>query len=485
MKREEMKSTRRSFLTGSLGAGVFFSGVGPGLRSVAGTLSDAKPNLKVGILSDIHMNYQRLDAEGELLRRTLTYFSERGVDAVLIAGDLADSGYVDELEKIGEVWRTVFPNDKAYDGRSVSKLFLYGNHDARGFGRGACPWTTEHNPRYIAMDRAGFWKRCFDEDYAPIYAKTVKGYTFICGHWDTATGVGALPKFIEKMRPQLTGTKPFFYAQHPHPKDTCSGSWAWGHDDGTSTRILSSFPNAVVFSGHSHTSLTDERVVWQGAFTSIGTSSLSYSSIEYAYRENTYVTDTRHDTRPPRMKPLDTWDGKQGLLMNVYDDRIVLERHDFLHQKRLGADWVIPIPAPPIGESSFDFVRRAAVRTAPAFAADATVSVTADRAAKSWVVFFPGAHGRNGCRVFEYEVTAVGVQEDIEMVLAQRRVLAADFHLPESKNPAPGTCVFVWADMTNTMPVRFEVRPMECFGRKGSALVSPVVQRPSSCEGRG
>ena len=475
-----MKSTRRSFLTESLGAGICLTGMGRAFQSVAGVRSVGTPNLKVGILSDIHMNYQRLDEEGELLRRTLTYFSERGVDAVLMAGDLADSGYVDELEKIGEVWRSVFPKDRASDGRSVTKLFLYGNHDARGFGRGLCPWTTERNPRYIAMDRAGWWKRCFDEDYAPIYAKTVKGYTFICGHWDTVAGVAAMPEFIEKMRPKLTGTKPFFYAQHPHPKNTCSGPWAWGHDDGTSTRILSTFPNAVAFSGHSHNSLTDERVIWQGEFTSIGASSLSYSSIEYAYRENTYVTDNRHDTRPLRMKPLNTWDGKQGMLMSVYDDRIVLERHDFLYRQRLGDDWVVPVPVPPVGESPFDFKRHAAVRTAPAFAADATAAVKADVEGGAWVVTFPGAQSRSGCRVFEYEVTAVGVQEDVEMVLAQRRVLAADFHLPESGNPLGGSCIFAWKDMTNTMPVRFEVRPLECFGRKGAALVTPVVQRPAS-----
>ena len=66
------------------------------------------------------------------------------------------------------------------------------------------------------------------------------------------------------------------------------------------------------------------------------------------------------------------------------------------------------------------------------------------------------------------------------MVLAQRRVLAADFHLPESGNPPGGSCIFAWEDMTNTMPVRFEVRPLECFGRKGAALVTPVVQRPAS-----
>ena len=49
---------------------------------------------------------------------------------------------------------------------------------------------------------------------------------------------------------------------------------AWGHDKGIATKTLSNYPNAIAFSGHSHYSLTDERSIWQGAFTSIGQSSL-------------------------------------------------------------------------------------------------------------------------------------------------------------------------------------------------------------------
>jgi hypothetical protein len=73
----------------------------------------------------------------------------------------------------------------------------------------------------------------------------------------------------KKIDPSL----PFFYVQHPHLKDTCYGPWAWGHDAGITTKTLSAYPNAIAFSGHSHYSLTDERTIWQGAFTSVGTGS--------------------------------------------------------------------------------------------------------------------------------------------------------------------------------------------------------------------
>ena len=71
-------------------------------------------------------------------------------------------------------------------------------------------------------------------------------------------------------------SKPFFYVQHSHPLDTVYGGGAWGSDDGTATRLLSRFPQAVSFSGHSHSSLMNDTAIWRGAFTSVATGSLRY-----------------------------------------------------------------------------------------------------------------------------------------------------------------------------------------------------------------
>ncbi len=466
-------NTRREFLTRSFAAGATL-GASPLFTAVAGTFSSLKPNLKVGILSDIHINCWHLAESIAPLKRAFEYFRDNGADAVLIAGDMADTGRIVELEAVGQTWREVFPNNKAPDGRTVEKLFMYGNHDARW------SWPKDDAAEFVPSNRAAVWEKCFDEPYKPIYAKTVKGHTFICLHWpvpinDCAVSTG-LAEMMKVLGPKLRGTKPFFFAQHPHLKDTCSGPWAWGHDDGESTKIFSEYPNAVAFSGHSHYPLTDERVVWQGAFTSIGTSSLKYSSTDFLYRENA-PKGASLDPRPQRMSSLQTDDGKQGMLMSVYDDCLVLERREFVYGKSLGDDWVVPIPAPAVGSSPLDFGKRAAARVAPEFAADAKVDVEADAKDQKWIVTFTGAETREKCRAFEYEVTAYASGDDVEFVAAQRRVLAKDYHLPEGKPPR-GECHFAWCDLPGTMDLRFEVRPLECFGKKGKAISSGTVQYP-------
>ena len=87
-------------------------------------------------------------------------------------------------------------------------------------------------------------------------------------------------------------------------------------------------------------------------------------------------------------------------------------------------------------------------------------------------VTFPSAETRNKCRVFEYEVQAVMVDDDIEMVATTRRVLAPDFFLPASKANQPGMCVFALAELPKGVHLRFDVTPIECFGKKGRPIRS-------------
>ena len=65
---------------------------------------------------------------------------------------------------------------------------------------------------------------------------------------------------------------------HNQPKDTCYGSEDWG--DSSLNEVMSKYPNAVIFSGHSHYSILDERSIWQGDYTVLSTQSLSYTELE-------------------------------------------------------------------------------------------------------------------------------------------------------------------------------------------------------------
>ena len=472
-----MEFSRRFFIGSCLAAGA-----SAGCSSFKGSLS-AKPIAKIGVLSDVHL---KAPGDENHFLKALEYFRDNGADGVLVAGDIADTGRIGQLKRAADSWFKVFPDGKAPDGRKVEQLFVYGNHDRWGWTWGLNE-EQRKNPAAIA-DAIGVshesmkkvWEDCFHEEYSPVWMKNVNGIAIVGAHWGINDDHNkAMEKFFAEKGKTINPHLPFFYTQHDHPKDTCFGAWAWGHDDGTSTRVLSAFPNAVTFSGHSHYTLTDERSVWQGAFTSINTSSLRYSSKDYSCRENVGGNGFGYggEKRAHAQKTIDTYDGCQGMLVSVFADRLEIERREFVYGESLGDDWIVPIPARADGPMSY--ARRAAKRSAPAFAPNAKVEVfikdSMPSGRKVVEVFFPAAHVVDGCRANDYEVTATLLEDDFDLVQAQRRVLASDFYLPASKCGKENCCAFFLDELPLKGHYVFSVRPIECFGKKGAAISSDVV----------
>ncbi len=462
--------TRRWFCGGLASFGV---AAGTRLFAAQGAAAQPGARLKIGVLSDVHL---KNPGDESTFLKALEYFRDSGADGVLIAGDIADTGRAFELKLCADSWYKIFPGGKAPDGRPVEQLFVYGNHDIDGWNWKGNAKRYKDDPELKKTDAIGFennrarvWEELFHEKYEPIWLKRVKGFAFIGAHW----GNIRIEEFMKEHGKEIDPSLPFFYTQHAHPRDTCFGSWAWGRDDGRSTRALSPFPNAVAFSGHSHYTLTDERTVWQGAFTSVNTASLKYASADYSLRENMPGNGHgyRGEKRRHLMPNIPTSNGRQGMLMSVFDDHIALERREFVTGQSLGDDWVLPLPC---AESKpFAYAAHAKRRTAPEFAEGAAPKVEARRDEKNGELLeikFPAAQTRGRCRVFEYEITAVLTEDDVDLVQLQRRVMANDFHLPETQDGAPGSCVIAAADLPRKGRYRFDVRPLECFGLKGRAI---------------
>ena len=226
---------RRSFIRRSLSfAGLAACRSGIVFAAEHGKYLSGKPNLVFGVASDIHVRplYGR---KGEYFtafwRKTLELFRDQGVDAVVAAGDLCNLGVVEEMQAFADTWFDVFPDDKAPDGHKVERVFVYGNHDVSlPMARRACNNDKgEMKKRAIALDRAGWWKRIFKEEFSDVYRKTVKGYDFIGAHWEGGlkgfddSFCKGLEAFYDKIGPSLDKSKPFFHVQHPHPKGTCHG----------------------------------------------------------------------------------------------------------------------------------------------------------------------------------------------------------------------------------------------------------------------
>ena len=505
--------TRRFFI-GSLAAAGGYGAFGGNrfLLAAAGFKAGTKPNVRFGVVSDIHI---RCSAGGDpkqtyrdnsTFRHTLEWFRSQNVDAVVIAGDMADVGMDENLMAVSEAWYSVFPDDKYPDGRPVEKVFVTGNHDWIGFNYNkaaekAYPDKEERVKHVLHYDMAGWWRKAFREDYTPIFMKEIKGYRFVGAHWDTGTpdnpiGGKADPfarikGFLDEKGKTLDPALPFFYVQHPHPKDTCYGPWAWGHDKGVATEALASYQNAIAFSGHSHYTLTDERSIWQGAFTSVGTSSLRYTGIEYDEHpplgfENSSAP-SKAQWRSDAEKMMGKFDGsdcRQGMLWSVYGDCIVVRRREFVSDLDLGDEWVLPLPA---AESRpFAFAERAVKSKPPKFPDGAGVAVSRiksrTRGGKAkggekidpvkkdaFKVVVPAAVPERDARLYELEFAAEGKSGEKKVKL----VVPAGFnHAPtHAKASAPLSCVFA-LDELPAGEVRFAVTPINCWGRRGKPLVS-------------
>jgi hypothetical protein len=475
-----MMVTRRSFVGGALAFGVV-GGASGGLaspRAESGELKFVPPNLRFGVLSDIHIG-GKPDA-AERAERVLRWFASENVDAVLCPGDIAHSGNIRELEAFADVWHKVFQGN----GKQVELMIATGNHDVDAWGG---RWKNFTEEKMLA-ERFNYkgnpektWQRLFNQKWELIWRCEVKGYTFIGSQWSSLKP--PIEDYFKAHAAELRGAKPFFYCQHEHPKGTCHGKYSMGDDRGESVRALSSFPNAVAFTGHSHCAISDERTVWQGAFTSIGAGCLhegaggfNYDNVT-AYWHPSYRKKFMCSMADPKSYGGDAKGGGCELV-EVFDDYLVVHRQSLDFGRPIGPAWTVPIPARKNGP--FDFNLRSAHRTAPQFASDAKISANfcpnghglegvAHKGEPCIYVSFPRAKTVDGCRVFDYlvEATAEGMDSP-----AVRKLIAAGFAYPEENADIPGECLFSAAELPTGKPIRFVVTPRECFGIAGRPLVS-------------
>lgn len=473
-----------------------------------------EPLLRFGVVSDVHI---RLAKDGETLERgygteafekALEWFRDNGADAVVVAGDIADTGLTRELKAAADVWYRVFPDDKAPDGRKVERLFIFGNHDACGMRNGSRVFPDEARRREEAIDAdpQKAWELCFHEKWEPYYTRKVKGYDFFCAHWQPGVWCNGIAETAssgcaEAFRPLMEKcdpSRPFFYVQHHHPRDTVYGRCAWGVDDGAATKLLSAFPQAVAFSGHSHEPLTDGRALWRGAFTSVATGSMRYLAASQVWsRERTagyengvcnyYIPGVpkndwhRYEARYDAGKTMPAEANKipairVGMLVSVYADRMVFSKREFESGLPLDEDWVVELPARPRS-----FRSRAEESRPPQFPAGAKLVAermeaktrgtrqVARKSVDAVRLAFPAAN--QGGRVAEYEIYS----ENAGGTAYSTRICAVGGLYPEG-HPKFGAPVeaFIPASALPLGATSVRVTPLNAFGRRGAPLVADI-----------
>ena len=453
-------TTRRSFLSAFAATAA--------MPAFSAPLGDCR--LKVGIVSDTHLSPPEVhNSQGaiNMFKRVITFFRDQKVDAIMIAGDLTNGGRAAELQKTADCWKEVFGSIDA----GPVKVFVTGNH--------------EHN---YAKDAPKVWQEIFGEPWSPFFIKEVKGYSFVGAHWAAWRNEKAFRAFLDANRAKLSGGKPFFFAQHAHPQNTCYGTWTWHQADGGPThKVLADWPNAVAFSGHTHYSITDQRSVWQGAFTSLGTASLRWLSLPSGRENGKGFKSIGH-----RMSDVASdYGGAQGMLMNVYDDYMVFERWDFSRQEKLGDDWKVPVLRGKNDPRTYSFASRTEKSSAPEFPEGTELKFKLHKGRNpkkepedQIILTFPTAASPDDLsRVMDYEVCAELYSADVVLPWRMKRVYQTGF----TRNPRHVTptqsCIFGIGELPPP-PFRFRVTPRNSFGKCGKSLFlyqrKPFIEDPST-----
>ena len=469
-------------------------------KAAVPTQSDG--HLLFGVLSDLHLLDPALElpegaARSALLRTALARFRDRGVDGVLVCGDLTNNGFVTELEEVARVWFEVFPEGCLPDGRRVANLLLYGDHDMEGRIRKGERVRRLYAERELPLppgldegdNRSAVWERLFHEPWAPLRRVTVKDHDFLLRSF-TPEYMGRSPGLAESVAAVSADhpERPFFYAQHRTIPGTCRfRDHLWGAEDGAGDcrRVLDGCPEGVAFFGHTHSSLADEQSAWQGGFTAINAGGFVNAAVPRGRENSTAISWLADDPAPfAQMRAVPAAAAHDAMLVAVEGRHLRVERLDVETGLPLGPDWSIETGPVAIARGAFGNAARAAsAGPPPEFSPDAAIIVEdvpdgADRSGASVLqvrVRFPRAEKQpGGLRVSDYRVRVETLAHGAPRLLLEKRVLTPGANRPEALDTGQPCCVFSRAELAAPGPLRFTVAPVNAWGQEGRGLSGSI-----------
>lgn len=480
--------SRREFL---FGAAAFALGGWRLFAMPPGWKHGGKPNLVFGVLSDTHL---RTAWDGKSVDRNYTdkyflaalrYFRSRNVDAVMHLGDMANNGQVEAMQFHADAWRKVFPMERGADGRTVVRLFVTGNHDVEGFKytkfiEQLIKDPVEREKHLLVTDMAAHWERIWGEPYEEAWHKVVNGYHFFGQHYPTeGFDVQKTASTVNACRGDKTlgdGARPVFLLTHRRPHLS------------SMDKAVRPLANTFGFHGHWHKTATDWNVI----------------GLEEGRAFPRVQCPACHSSRGEAFPMMckcgsgvsihggnwKAWRSRQGFVVRVYDDMLVIERHEFDNGvASLGPDWIMPLgkhkPHPfskdelkkVIGEPMFPAKAKLVVKVGMASVAtedtkNADVNKKSQTKKVSAVkVSIPLANGNPDSRVYSYEVEVTGDAPGNKLCKA---VYAAGCNMGVGHEPNHGvtTLEIPKSELPPGKTLAFAVRPLTSLGTSGKPIAT-------------
>ena len=440
-----------------------------------------KPNLVFGILSDTHLQSGRdgMKPHGGFphtyVTNAMKLFRERDIDAFMHLGDAAHRGKNIEAQYHRDIFEKFFPRGKARDGRMVEKLLVVGNHELFGneaggpgaWGPNIWPDPIERAKHVLCADLPRYWEQVWGEKYEEVWHKEVKGYHFFGRHWETEEA--KLAEFIKSKAEEcsLKGTKPFFILSHKRNHHACNSA-------------LKEFPNAVAFFGHWHQSNADYKTIYYDSFggffpnIQVGACRMDGSNYLDASERVTKGNSIIECNNPSR----------QAMLVNVYDDMVVFERHEVGEGGKLGPDWVMPIgkfnPHPfsreelkkAIGEPQFLKGAKVEVKLEKTVGVGEGRNSALEPELKTPTVLrikIPLADGNPDSRVYAYDVVVIG-KDPKKRLFKSVYFEGVNLGIGNEPNGGVTTVDIPQNELPEGRVLTIAIRPISSLGTKGKAI---------------
>lgn len=308
----------------------------PTAPTTPGSFDENNIVLSFGALSDIHITGGNNDDSESKFRAALNQLKTQaakhdkdGLDAIAIAGDIADTGKKSQVDRFTQIVK---------ESGIANAMLTTGNHDYYGDADATLAYYLQAmGEEYFKndIDKAMFDKgarHCKLGNYHFFFIEPTK-YSGNCPYdKDVLEWLDASLKEITTENPNAY----VFLFTHPMLYNTCYGSDLSGGSWYTTylTDTLAKYPQVVTFGGHLHFPVNDERTIMQTSFTSLGCGSVRYLAIERGYSNMKSAT-----------VPHDAYRVSSGLLVQVdAGGNVRITRMDFSNMSTFKTPWEIDAP---------------------------------------------------------------------------------------------------------------------------------------------
>jgi predicted phosphodiesterase len=421
-----------------------FAACGNGTTNTSNTETPSVPavpenNLRFIVISDTHFGNSAGKGPVTKVSQALKNLTGKTpkADAIFVAGDITNDGKTRQYEQLLSVF-----NNKANLPDSLPVYFMMGNHDNFVGASAASEYMSKikqplhqyliiKNYPFIAISETGPNENDFDDVAVKFLADNLATATKDCPG------------------------KPVFVFIHVPTINTTYGSWVSGPlaDGGWCTdrfkATLDKYPQAVVFSGHTHYPLGDPRSIHQERFTAINTSSTTYSEVE----GNIGLTA---GTLPDGYENI-----TEGVIVNVKENGdLEIERWDTYRNEEITPRWLIRAPH---DGTNFTYKGRTG-GTAPTFN-DGDKPLVDNITAKACKVSFPQASDDE--LVHHYKIEIMNGDK-----LVSKHVVFSGFYLNSSM---PDTLTVTLNDLSAQTLYTAKVTAYDSY-RQASPAIDTVFQ---------